>query len=248
MGLYLWLDLLIIAFPLALSFDRKVRYVRRWPAALASAVLVGAPFLAWDSFMSARGAWGFTDRFAGTFRFLSLPLGEFAFFLAVPFSCLFIYEVVRAYVPEKILRIGRLPWIAAAAVCAGAAFLLRARLYTSTVLAAAALFFAIAAAFAPDALARRRFWISILVSYVPFLIANGVLTALPVVTYGDQAILGFRVSTIPIEDFLYSFSLLGFNLLAYRLFRGPDFSASPIGPGDAAALPGDRAHDVRQHQ
>jgi lycopene cyclase domain-containing protein len=227
MSLYLWLDLLIAAFPIALSFDRKVRYVRRWPAALAAAALVGVPYLAWDSIMSARGAWGFTDQFAGAFRFLSLPLGEFAFFAAVPFACLFINEVVRAYVPEKNLRIGRLPWAAAAAVCAGAAFLLRARLYTATVLAAAALFFAVAAALAPDVLSRRRFWISILASYFPFLLANGLLTALPVVTYGSQAILGFRIITIPIEDFLYSFSLLGFNLLAYRLFRGPDERRAP---------------------
>jgi lycopene cyclase domain-containing protein len=132
-------------------------------------------------------------------------------------------------------------------MCAGAAFFLRTRLYTATVLAAAALFFAIAAAFAPDALARRRFWISLLVSYVPFLLANGLLTALPVVTYGDQAILGFRVISIPIEDFLYSFSLLGFNLLAYRVFRGTGASAPAIRPRDAAPLPRDRAHHVRQH-
>jgi lycopene cyclase domain-containing protein len=227
MGLYLWLDLLIAAFPIALSFDRKVRYVRRWPAALAAAVLIGVPFLAWDSFMSARGAWGFNDQFAGAFRFLSLPLGEFAFFLAVPFACLFINEVVKAYVPEKDLRIGRIPWVVAAAVCAAAGLVLRGRLYTSSVLAVAALFFALAAAFAPSVLSRRRFWLSIVISYVPFLLANGLLTALPVVTYGSQAILGFRVITIPIEDFLYSFSLLGFNLLAYRLFRGPDTRPDP---------------------
>lgn len=247
MGLYFWLDLVIIAFPVALSFDRKVRFVRRWPAALGAAGLVAVPYLAWDSLMSIRGAWGFSDRYAGTFRLFGLPPGEFAFFLAVPFACLFVYEVVRAYVPEKTARTTRVPWFVLAVICASAAVAARGRLYTATVLAAVALFFAVAAAFAPGALARRSFWLSILVSYVPFLVANGLLTALPVVTYGEGHFLGFRVVTIPVEDFLYSFSLLGFNLLAYRLFGGAGMSPSPARALDAAPLPGDGAHNVRQH-
>jgi lycopene cyclase domain-containing protein len=246
-GLYFWLDLLIIAFPVALSFDRKVRFVRRWPAALGAAGLVAVPYLAWDSLMSFQGAWGFSDRYAGTFRLFGLPPGEFVFFLAVPFACLFVHEVVRAYVPEKAARTTRLPWAAVAVICAAAAFLVRGRLYTSTVLAAVALFFAVAAALAPGSLSRRTFWLSILVSYVPFLVANGLLTALPVVTYGEGHFLGFRVVTIPVEDFLYSFSLLGFNLLAYRLFRGAESSSPTAQARDAAPLPRDGTHHAGQH-
>ncbi len=248
MGLYFWLDLIIVAFPLTLSFDRTVWFVRRWPAALASAALVAVPYLAWDSLMSMHGAWGFADRWAGTLRLLWLPPGEYAFFLSVPFACLFVHEVVRSYVPEKAARTTRLPWFIMAAAIGAAAFLVRGRLYTSTVLAATALFFVSAATVAPAALSRRSFWLSILVSYAPFLLANGLLTGLPVVTYSREAILGPRIISIPVEDFLYSFSLLGFNLLAYRIFRGEESSASPVGPRDAAPLPGHRAHQVRQHE
>jgi len=223
-GLYLLMDALILAIPVAFSFDRKVGFVRRWPAALSAAGLVAVPYLAWDSLMSARGAWGFADRWAGTARLLWLPPGEFVFFLAVPFACLFIHEVVRGYVPEKAARATRVPWAVLATVFLAAALLSRGRLYTSTVLGAAALFFA-AAVVAPGALALRSFWLSILVSYVPFLAANGLLTGLPVVTYSPEAILGFRVISIPVEDFLYSFTLLGFNLLAYRVLRGAESGA-----------------------
>lgn len=247
MGLYFWLDLIIIAFPVALSFDRKVGFVRRWPAALGAAGLVALPYLAWDSLMASQGAWGFSDRYAGTLRLFGLPPGEFAFFVAVPFACLFVYEVVRAYVPEKSIRTTRIPWIVLAVICGAAAFLARGRLYTSTVLAAVALFFAVAAAFAPGTLSRRGFWLSILLSYVPFLSANGLLTALPVVTYGKGQFLGFRVVTIPVEDFLYSFSLLGFNLLVYHRVGGSDASRSARA-GDSSPLPGDGAHHVRQHE
>ena len=140
----------------------------------------------------------------------------------VPFSCLFIYEAVRAYVSERAPGRGRLPWLAAAAACAAAAVLLRARLYTCTVLAAASAFFLAAALVAPGLLWGRRFWIAIGLSYVPFLLFNGILTGLPVVTYGEKAIVGIRLLSIPAEDFFYSFSLLGFAMLAYTRVRRSD--------------------------
>jgi len=246
MNLYLWVDLLILVFPLALSFDRKVRYVRRWPAAAASALLVGLPYAAWDSFMAARGAWAFSDRFAGAGRLLFLPLGEYLFFLVVPFACLFVSEVVRAYLPEKTVRPLRLPWIVIAAACGLAAVLCGARLYTATVLLATGIFLLLAAALAPGMLASRRFWLSMLACYLPFLLANGLLTGLPVVTYDAGTILGPRAFSIPVEDFLYSFSMIGMNFLAFRFLvqRLP----GPRRTGNPPAAPRDRSHDERQEQ
>ena len=227
MNLYVAIDILILAFPLALSFDRRVRYFRSWPFVGLAAVLIGAPFEAWLSVMTVNGAWGFSPEYAGSLRILSLPLGELGFFLAVPFSCLFIYEVVAAYAPDREHRgdgstrhRGVLPWAAAAVALAVAAFALRSRLYTSTVLAAAAVFLLLAVLLRPGLLASRRFWLTVALAYIPFLIFNGLLTALPVVTYGEKAILGPRLLTIPVEDFLYSFSLLGLTVLAYELVRG----------------------------
>jgi lycopene cyclase domain-containing protein len=107
-----------------------------------------------------------------------------------------------------------------------AGFLVRGRLYTATVLCAGGLFFLIAAVFSPRLLKSGVFWLSLAVSYAPFLAANGILTSLPVVTYAEWAILGPRVIRIPVEDFLYSFSLLGLNFLVYRVLRRP-FSIAP---------------------
>ena len=56
-----------------------------------------------------------------------------------------------------------------------------------------------------------------LLSFVLFFVANSVLTALPIVSYGPQAILGIRVYTIPLEDFFYNFGMLGYYLFFYRL-------------------------------
>jgi lycopene cyclase domain-containing protein len=218
-SLYLVLDLAVAAFPVALSFDRRVRFFRRWPAAMLSALIVSVPFIAWDSLMSARGAWGFNPRFSGDIRILHLPPAELLFFFVVPFACIFLYEVACAYWRDGTARPRRAPWLAAAAALAALAFAAAPRMYTAGVLAAAALFFLLSAMLAPDMLASRRVWLSLLFSYLPFLAANGVLTALPVVTYAPWAILGPRVHTIPVEDFLYSLTLLGFCLMVYRVLR-----------------------------
>jgi len=221
MTLYVAIDIMVAAGPLLLSFDRKVSFVRRWPAALAASIIVGGVFATWDSFMTRAGAWGFAERYAGPPVLAGLPLGEIFFFVAIPFACLFVYEVISAYVPERVGRTIRAPWIAASVLLAAASALLYPRLYTTAVLLAAALVLLVASVLAPRFLASRRFWISIGVTYLPFLAANGALTALPVVTYSPQAILGVRALTIPVEDFLYSFALLGSCFLVFGALREP---------------------------
>ena len=218
MNLYLLLDLLILAAPLALSFDRRVRYVRRWPAVLASALLIVLVYGIWDAWMSFRGDWAFNSRYAGQARWLWLPPGEWLFFLVVPFSCLFVYEVVRAYLPEKQWRLPAAWWLAPITALLALAVVYREQNYTSTVLLSSAAFLAYAAVLLPELLASSHFWLGLLLSYVPFLIFNGLLTALPVVLYSPRAIWGVRLYSIPLEDFLFSFSMLGFSLLSYRLF------------------------------
>ena len=68
----------------------------------------------------------------------------------------------------------------------------------------------------PALIASRHFWLYLAITYLPFMLANGILTALPVVIYNPRAIWGIRVTTIPLEDFFYSFSMLAFEALVYR--------------------------------
>lgn len=219
MNLYLWIDLAILAAPLALSFDRKVHYVSRWPAVLASALITASLYVPWDVLKTAYGVWGFSERYAGSLRLLGLPPGELLFFLVVPFSCLFIYEVVRAYFREAQAGVPRWIWLAAAAGCLGLALVFRGQVYTLTVMLSVALFLLLASLLAPAMLASRHFWLAMALTYVPFLVFNGLLTALPIVSYNDAENWGLRVYTIPLEDFFYSFSLLGLNLLVYLPLR-----------------------------
>jgi lycopene cyclase domain-containing protein len=219
MNLYLWILVGIAAVPLVLSFDKKVHYVSRWPAVFAAAGIVGAVYIGWDILKTEADVWGFVESRAGSFRILGLPLAEILFFVVVPFSCIFIYEVVRAYFKERTVAIPRWIWYAAAAVLAVLAVVFRSQLYTLTVLLSVAVFFALTAAVRPGLLGSRHFWLAVLLTFLPFLIFNGLLTAIPIVIYNDAENWGIRVYTIPLEDFFYSFSLLGFNFLVFRLLR-----------------------------
>ena len=62
----------------------------------------------------------------------------------------------------------------------------------------------------------RRFAVFAAVMLLFFLVVNGILTGLPVVMYSPHAITGLRVHSIPIEDFLYLFSLITPTVSVYE--------------------------------
>ena len=68
-----------------------------------------------------------------------------------------------------------------------------------------------------------RFFLTYLVSLVPFLIVNGVLTGSfidePVVKYNDMENLSIRIFTIPIEDSVYAMTLLLMTISIYEMIR-----------------------------
>ena len=215
MDLYTKLDLLVLALPLALSFDRKVAFWRKWPRVFAALAAVVAVFGAWDVWKTSAGVWGFNPQYAGNGRFLHLPRGEWLFFICVPYACLFILECVRAYFRDRPLVIPRrhVFWAAGIFVLAACGF--RARIYTGTVFLSVAAVLVLLEWLVPETLRSRNFWIAMGLTYLPFLAANGVLTALPVVWYDSARIIGWRAGSIPVEDFFYSFSMLALAALVH---------------------------------
>ena len=215
MDLYVKIDLLVLALPLALSFDRKVAFWKKWPQGFAAIAAVVLVFGAWDAWMAARGIWSFNPEHAGEFRFLHLPPGEWLFFVCVPYACLFVLECVRAYVPDRAGRMNRAVVPAVAAFFFVAAWMFRELGYTTTVFLSVGLVLAAMEGVAPATLRSRNFWVALGLTYLPFLIANGFLTGIPIVLYDDAENLAIRVGSIPLEDFFFSFSMLGLSVLVH---------------------------------
>jgi lycopene cyclase domain-containing protein len=196
-----------------------VAFYRRWPAVGISILVVGAVYVIWDVFATLRGDWRFSEEYTGGIRIAGLPLEEVLFFVVVPYACIFILEVVKAYFTEREFTFPRgwLAFLGIILLTAGLVFYERP--YTLTVFSVTAAFFFLGGLIGPSHLGRRSFWMALAISYIPFLIANGVLTGMPIVLYGEGHILGIRIGTIPLEDFFYSFSMLGFNYLVFLIFR-----------------------------
>ena len=64
-----------------------------------------------------------------------------------------------------------------------------------------------------------RFFLAYFISLIPFLICNGILTALPVVIYNNSENMNIRLYSIPLEDTLYGLSLMLLPILIMDYFK-----------------------------
>lgn len=216
MNLYLLINILVLLVPLAFSFDRRVGFFRQWRAALPAIMLVSAFYIFEDVLAAKKGSWWFAPERVGEARLLGLPVGEWLFFLTVPYGCIFIYACMRVYVRERVFHFPRAACFAAAAAAAVSAWIFREQDYTRIVLGVFAVTAAVLGTLGYHLISSRHFWTAMGISYVMFFIVNGVLTGVPVVLYSPEAIWGVRLITIPLEDVFYNFSMLSWNFLVFR--------------------------------
>jgi lycopene cyclase domain-containing protein len=153
--------------------------------------------------------------------FWGLPLEEILFFLTVPYASVFIYECVVCYFPDlnkKLEKISQYTTWFLMGFLLIMAFINIDRIYTFTALMFLFLTFIIVfLRFEKNNLGH--FYVAYLIHLVPFLIVNGILTAIPIVLYNDTENLGIRIYTIPIEDTAYSMLLLLLNILIFETLR-----------------------------
>lgn len=219
MSTYLIINILIIIFPLLLSFDKNLVYFKKLPGLFFSILIVSSAYIVWDIFATKRGDWAFNPKHLVGIYFFDLPLEEILFFITVPYSCIFIYETVKFYSKEKTLHLNKYIFHLIALAFIVFAIIFRHQHYTFTVSIFTGIFFLLAIYIKPNLLSSFHYWLTMLISFIPFLIVNYFLTSIPVVTYNDSAFFGERFITIPLEDFLYSFSMISLWILFYELFN-----------------------------
>lgn len=66
---------------------------------------------------------------------------------------------------------------------------------------------------------RVEFWAFVAVMFGFKLIFNGYLTWRPIVMYGQQFFLDVRLGTIPVEDFLFAFSMITLSVVLWEFGR-----------------------------
>jgi len=223
MSLYGWIIIGTISGPLALSFDKKVHFYSYIKQLLPALLSVGFIFILWDEMFTQNEIWGFTPRYLSGIYLGHLPLEEVLFFLVVPYACMFIYEVMKAYFP-KINMVKTAHLFAFGFTFAGLFFSLMniEKWYTFSACTASALL-TIWIYFINKQSWYPQFVLAFLVAIIPFLIVNGILTGAvteePIVWYNQHHIMGPRIVTIPVEDLFYNYAMLLPIVGIYEFFK-----------------------------
>lgn len=66
---------------------------------------------------------------------------------------------------------------------------------------------------------RAEFWVFLSVIAVFKLAVNGYLTATNIVVYNPSTFLGIRLGSIPLEDFLFGFSMVSMTIIFWEFFK-----------------------------
>ncbi|NUO01894.1 MAG: lycopene cyclase domain-containing protein [Saprospiraceae bacterium] len=220
---YLYLHLFTVVPIVFLSFDKNVHYYKNWRFLFPAIALVAMVFIGWDVFFTVKGIWGFNDQYVLGLFLSELPLEEWMFFITVPFACVFIYECLNFYVKKDwLLRFDQPISIFLSALFLVIGFLNWPRMYTATTFILAGAFLLWHFLTVPNSY-RTRFYLAYAVSWIPFLLVNGVLTGAyteyPVVIYNPEEYLGIRITAVPIEDSVFGFILFLGVVTLYERFR-----------------------------
>ncbi|MDA9864110.1 lycopene cyclase domain-containing protein [Flavobacteriales bacterium] len=237
--LYLTVDLAVLAIPLALSFDRKVKFARFWPALFPAIAVMMALFIPWDIAFTESNIWGFNEAYLSGFWIAGIPLEEWLFFICIPYACVFTYESLKYYVPRPPLKPLALPLTLLLAVAAASlALVYPERRYIATTSALTAAFcvaLALAAAIKPVVRTwNHGLWFAYLPLLVPFILSNGVLTGLDfwqydvlnldvqgisdqIVWYNNDHNLSVRIFSMPLDDLIYGFLMIAMTIISYEV-------------------------------
>lgn len=216
---YLLLNLVTVLFPVALSFDKRVQFIKSWKFVFPAILITGLIFLFWDVLFTIKGVWSFNPRYITGLSIFHLPLEEVLFFFTVPFACIFIYACLNYYFPRRSPDVVTIS-LSSLIILLSIALLIiyYDRLYTTvtfglTLALLVILQFTLKANWLPD------FYRAYLVALVPFYIINGILTSVPIVIYNNAQNTAFRVGTIPFEDHFYLMALLLMNIGFFEYFK-----------------------------
>jgi len=209
---YFWIDIITIAGPLALSFDKRVAFFKEWKYFLSAMFITSGIYLIWDAIFTAIGVWRFNPEFVLGIYLGNLPWEEIFFFVAVPYACLFIYACLRHYFPGMENRnMGRFLSLLLLIFSITMVVMHYNKLYTAITFSLLA-FTLLNQLLVTRGTYATHLYAAWFVTIIPMLIVNGLLTGLPILIYENTENIAIRVPAllpgmtygIPVEDFFYN--------------------------------------------
>lgn len=217
---YLLILALTFAIPLLFGFKKQIDFFRNLKHLIPAMLFSGAIFIIWDLRFEERAIWRFNPEYVIGVNILNLPIEEWLYFLAIPFLSVFIYEFIKlrfsSFEKADIFLAFSLVLFILFAVLA---YTTRQKLYPFFT-------FFLTAIYLGYTIFRNRFkkhftkfYLAYFVMLIPFLIISGLLTTLPIIEYNPEFLLGIRLYTIPLENFVSLFLLYLMNITIYEYLK-----------------------------
>lgn len=220
---YLLINFFTVIICFVFSFHPKIQFNRHFRAFFLAAFLVGSIFVLWDAWFTGMGVWWFNEKYVLGVKILELPIEEIMFFVCIPFACVFTYYGLDKFFrldwkpfPEKIFVV--LSIILALCI----AMYNEEKIYTfitflTTGLSMFVLYFILKARW----IGKASFIYLLLMP--GFIGVNGILTGTglesPIVNYNPKDFMGIRFLTIPLEDTVYGYEMILWNLYLFQKFK-----------------------------
>ncbi len=218
---YLLFDLLIFfsasSGPLFSRWLAGWGYWPRWKAFGGALLAVSLPFIVWDHFVT-NWWWYFSEQYTLGIHLGSLPIEEILFFVVVPWGCLVLWNNIRPEWKKKRVAFPVEGVLALPLLLLGVIAVLNSWWYTASV--------SLLLPLVIGATSWKKRWLNQASTllflggvFVLTLVFNGYLTARPIVTYNPAIITNWRIWTVPIEDFLYGYILVGGVVWVYEQLK-----------------------------
>lgn len=227
---YLFLNLVTIAGPLALSFDKKVAFHKSWKHFATAMLLTSSAYLIWDIWFTKANIWLFNPQFLIGRYFINLPIEEYLFFFIIPYACLFIYACVKVYFPKFSLK-KSLKTLVFGIMGLSVLFIIQDPSHLYTTVTFVLLFITLGAlVYFKYTDHLSHVFLSWGIALIPMAYVNGVLTSKPVLIYNDAQNLGIRIGTIPLEDFFYNMVYMLWMITLYEIIKNKSVIRNSAGP------------------
>ena len=206
-----------------MSWDKRVNYYQKWKYFFKALPIMMSAMIVWDIIFTHNGIWGFNEKYILGWHLAGLPIEEWMFFIVVPFSCTFIYEVVVYYDSNnKFEKYGKIINVLVLILVIILLFLGFHQMYTKVAMGLLIVLLLLHQ-FVFKAKYLGRFYVAFMFILIPFFIMNGILTGSfiqdEVVWYKGTEIFGIRLFTIPLEDVFYSMLMMLLFLTLYEKFK-----------------------------
>lgn len=223
MSLYLIILIISLAGPLALSFEKNLRFYKRWKYLLPAILITMFIFVTWDIIFTRMGCWFFNPIYNSGIYINKLPLEEYLFFIIIPYACAFSFYAVQFHFPKFRLneQWTKVLTFLIVVVSVITSLLNRDLTYTFVNFLVLPVILLLSYYFAKEVV---QYYLAIYpILLIPFFIINGILTGTgieqAVFDYNPQVLLGIRILSIPLEDVFYNFSLLLLPLALTHVFE-----------------------------